>query len=59
MCFLVDFEFDMYKLKWIFSGSDGEISIFNGECIVNGDSKGYFKRKIVFRSDEDVVWLIV
>lgn len=49
----------MYKLKWIFSGSDGEISIFNGEFIVNGDSKSYLKRKIVYRSDEDVVWLIV
>lgn len=45
----------MYKLKWIVSGSDGEISIFNGECIVNGDSKSYFKRKIVNRNDEDIV----
>ncbi|RMX57360.1 hypothetical protein pdam_00016009 [Pocillopora damicornis] len=49
----------MHKSKRTSSGSDGETSTSNGECIANGDSKGHLKRKIVPRSDEDVVRLIV
>ncbi|KAL9954122.1 hypothetical protein ACROYT_G041620 [Oculina patagonica] len=49
----------MHKSKRTSSGSDGETSTSNGECIANGDSKSHLKRKIVHRSDEDVVRLIV
>lgn len=49
----------MHKSKRTSSGSDGETSTSNGECIANGDSKSHLKKKIVHRSDEDVVRLIV
>lgn len=49
----------MHKSKRTSSGSDGETSTSNGECIANGDSKSHLKRKIVNRNDEDVVRLIV
>lgn len=52
-------ESDMHKSKRTASGSDGETSTSNGECIANGDSKSHLKRKIVNRNDEDVVRLIV
>lgn len=55
----MDLESDMHKSKRTSSGSDGETSTSNGECIANGDSKSHLKRKIVHRSDEDVVRLIV
>ena len=49
----------MHKSKRTSSGSDGETSTSNGECITNGDTKSHLKRKIVHRNDEDVVRLIV
>lgn len=49
----------MHKSKRTASGSDGETSTSNGECIANGDSKSHLKRKIVNRNDEDIVRLIV
>jgi len=55
----LDLESDMHKSKRTSSGSDGETSTSNGECIANGDSKSHLKRKIVHRNDEDVVRLIV
>lgn len=55
----LDLESDMHKSKRTSSGSDGETSTSNGECIANGDSKSHLKKKIVHRSDEDVVRLIV